>query len=97
MIAEDNLTDINSLMEQYNFEVQSNDNKKEVGLSLIMENSETTQIPAITVKNEIKIEVMDHNTFEDSYDEIEEKLKQICDGGITEDDYKNENEKKIKN
>ena len=39
---------------------------------------------------------MDHNTFEDSYDEIEEKLKQICDGGITEDDYKNENEKKLK-
>lgn len=96
MIAEDNLTDINSLMEQYNFEVQSSDNKKEVGLSLIMENSETTQIPTITVKNEIKIEVMDHNTFEDSYDEIEEKLKQICDGGITEDDYKNENEKKLK-
>lgn len=96
MIAEDNLVDINSLVKQYNLEVCSDDNKKEVELPLMINNSETAQPPSTTVKKEIKLEIMDHNTFEDSYDEIEEKLKQICDGGSTEDEnYKNANEKKL--
>ncbi|OAD60205.1 THAP domain-containing protein 2 [Eufriesea mexicana] len=96
MIAEDNLVDINSLVKQYNLEVCSDDNKKEVGLPLMINNSETAQLPSTTVKKEIKLEIMDHNTFEDSYDEIEEKLKQICDGGSTEDEnYKNGIEKKL--
>ncbi|KAK1130332.1 hypothetical protein K0M31_018468 [Melipona bicolor] len=91
MIAEDNLTDINNLVEQYNLEIQPNDNKKKVE---VMDKSETTQVPNIAIKKEIKLEVMDHNAFEDSYDEIEEKLKQICDGGSIEDDnYKNEIQK----
>ncbi|KAK9296263.1 hypothetical protein QLX08_009685 [Tetragonisca angustula] len=90
MIAEDNLTDIN-LVEQYNLEIQPNDSKKKVE---VMDKSGTTQVPNIAIKNEIKLEIMDHNAFEDSYDEIEEKLKQICDGGSTEDDnYKNEIQK----
>lgn len=96
MIADDNLTDINNLVEQYSLEVQPNNNRKEIKLSLFMNNSETTQLPNTTIKEEIKLEVMDHNTLEDSYDEIEEKLKQICDGGSTEDEnYKNEIEKKL--
>ncbi|KOC70362.1 THAP domain-containing protein 2 [Habropoda laboriosa] len=96
MMAEDNLADISSLVKQCNFEVESNDNKNEVSLSLMINNSEVTQVPSTIVKEEIKLEVMDHNTFEDSYDEIEEKLKQICDGGSTEDEnYKKEGKEKL--
>ncbi|XP_043523862.1 putative leucine-rich repeat-containing protein DDB_G0290503 isoform X1 [Frieseomelitta varia] len=90
MIAEDNLTDINNLVEQYNIEIQPNDNKKKIE---VMDKLKT-QVSNITMKKEIKLEIMERNAFEDSYDEIEEKLKQICDGGSTEDDnYKNEIQK----
>ena len=96
MIGEDNLADISGLVKQDNLEVQVNDNKQEIGVSLMINKSESVQTPAATVKEEIKVEVMDHNTFEDSYDEIEEKLKQICDGGSTEDENcKNEGGKKL--
>ncbi|XP_043263882.1 uncharacterized protein LOC122404064 isoform X2 [Colletes gigas] len=95
MIAEDNIVDISGPVEDDNLDAQMNDNKKEIGLSLMIENSENLLSSAI-VKKEIKLEVMDQNTFEDSYDEIEEKLKQICDGGSTEDDnYKNNGKKKF--
>ncbi|CAK9812058.1 THAP domain-containing protein 2 [Anthophora plagiata] len=96
VMAEDNIADISSLVKQCDFEVGSNDNKNKGGLSLRINNSEGTQVPNVIVKEEIKLEVMDHNTFEDSYDEIEEKLKQICDGGSTEDEnYKKEEKEKV--
>ncbi|XP_076626176.1 uncharacterized protein LOC143344215 [Colletes latitarsis] len=95
MIAEDNIIDVSGPVEHDNLEARMNDNKKEIGLSLMIDNSENLLSSAI-VKKEIKLEVMDQNTFEDSYDEIEEKLKQICDGGSTEDDnYKNDGKKKF--
>ncbi|KZC08026.1 PREDICTED: putative leucine-rich repeat-containing protein DDB_G0290503 [Dufourea novaeangliae] len=95
MIAEDNVTDGSSIVKQDNHKIKLNDRKKEAGLSLTINNSENT-LPSTVVKKEVKLEVMDHHTFEDSYDEIEEKLKQICDGGLTEDDnYKNNEKNKL--
>ncbi|XP_034181209.1 uncharacterized protein LOC117604822 [Osmia lignaria lignaria] len=94
MISEDNLADASDLAKQDNPEVRLNDDKKEVELSLMVNKAETFQIPTVIVKEEIKLEVVDHVEFEDSYDEIEEKLKQICDGGSTEDEnYKNKGKK----
>ncbi|XP_076644520.1 uncharacterized protein LOC143354372 [Halictus rubicundus] len=79
MITEDNLTDIMDAVKENNIKTEGNDND-------LLSTS-----PSTIVKKEVKLEVMDHNTFGDSYDEIEEKLKQICDGGgSTEDEnYKN--------
>ncbi|XP_078039100.1 uncharacterized protein LOC144471165 [Augochlora pura] len=84
MIAEDNLTDIIDAVKEDAVKVKINDNNSECIL------------PSTAVKKEIKLEVIDPNTFGDSYDEIEEKLKQICDGGSTEDEnYKNKQKTKI--
>ncbi|XP_076294143.1 uncharacterized protein LOC143215689 [Lasioglossum baleicum] len=79
MITEDNYTDIINAVKEDNIKMKVND-KQLLSIS-----------PSTIVKKEVKLEVMDHNTFGDSYDEIEEKLKQICDGGgSTEDEnYKN--------
>ncbi|XP_076761462.1 uncharacterized protein LOC143429664 isoform X2 [Xylocopa sonorina] len=95
MIAEDNLTDITSnFATLYNLHVQSMDERKDVGLSRLINDPETLQTSGIIEKGEIA-RVMDRNTYEDSYDEIEEKLKQICDGGSTEDEnLKNSNKRK---
>nr|XP_031845696.1 uncharacterized protein LOC116432662 [Nomia melanderi]XP_031845697.1 uncharacterized protein LOC116432662 [Nomia melanderi] len=83
MIAEDNLTDISDAVKQNSPKAKVNDDNLE------------SPLPSTIVKKEVKLEVMDHNTFEDSYDEIEEKLKQICDGGSTEDEnYKNKQKNK---
>ncbi|CAL7939247.1 unnamed protein product [Xylocopa violacea] len=94
-IAEDNLTDITSnFATPYSFQVQSMDEKKHAELSRMIDDSETLQTSGVITKGEIA-RVMDRNTFEDSYDEIEEKLKQICDGGSTEDEnLKNSNKRK---
>ncbi|XP_053985955.1 putative leucine-rich repeat-containing protein DDB_G0290503 [Hylaeus volcanicus] len=95
MIAEDNVIDISGSAKYDNLEARLNNSKKETGLSLMIDNPEAILSSAI-VKEEIKLEVMDHNAFEDSYDEIEEKLKQICDGGSTEDEsYNNEGRRKL--
>lgn len=98
MITEDNLVNTSNQEGQDNLEIQLNKDKREVELSLMSNNSKTIHIPN-TEKEETKPEVMSHTMFEDSYDEIEEKLKQICDGGSTEDEnYKNKEKiKMIKN
>nr|XP_033329493.1 uncharacterized protein LOC117222098 [Megalopta genalis]XP_033329494.1 uncharacterized protein LOC117222098 [Megalopta genalis] len=84
MIAEDNLTDIIDAVKEDTIEAKINDNNSECTLS------------STAVKKEIKLEVIDPNTFGDSYDEIEEKLKQICDGGGSTEDENYKNKQKTK-
>ncbi|XP_017892284.1 uncharacterized protein LOC108632307 isoform X2 [Ceratina calcarata] len=87
---------ISNLVKECNLEVPPMDDKKEVDLTQEVKDTEAPKAAGSVVKDEIKLEVMDHNAFEDSYDEIEQKLKQICDGGSTEDEtYKNKVKMKV--
>lgn len=87
---------ISNLVKEYNVEVLPVDNKKEDDPIRVVKDMEDSKVPGSVVKEEIKSEVVDNNAFEDSYDEIEQKLKQICDGGSTEDEtYKDKDKIKL--
>ncbi|XP_076231542.1 uncharacterized protein LOC143177498 [Calliopsis andreniformis] len=95
MISDEHLTDINGRVKEDTLEPKMNDSKEKTEPSLTINNSESTEVSSAIVKKEIKLENMDYNTLEDSYDEIEEKLKQICDGGSTEDERCKKEKRKL--
>ncbi|XP_039314904.1 uncharacterized protein LOC105202530 [Solenopsis invicta] len=85
IISDDNSMKIESNTKENDvFEKQaSTDNKKSISNFVTKRNSPSNQNENIAVKTEIKLDV--DQIFNDSYDEIEEKLKQIC------DDHREEN------
>lgn len=62
-------------------------NKKFISNFIVKRNSIGNRNEDVAVKTEIKRDI--HQVFDDSYDEIEEKLKQICDGHREENSISN--------
>lgn len=78
IISDDNNMEIENNIKGDDTEKQASaGNKKSVSF-IAKRNSTGNQNEDVAVKTEIKQDV--NQIFEDSYDEIEEKLKQICDG-----------------
>ncbi|XP_012522720.1 uncharacterized protein LOC105828774 [Monomorium pharaonis] len=80
IISDDNSMKIeNNIKENDILEKQVSANSKKLVSNFIAKrNSPGNQNENVTVKTEIKLDV--DQIFDNSYDEIEEKLKQICDG-----------------
>lgn len=79
IISDDNNMEVENNIKGDDTEKQaSSGNKKFVSNFIPKRNSASNQNEDDAVKTEIKQDV--NQIFEDSYDEIEEKLKQICDG-----------------
>ncbi|KAL6446034.1 hypothetical protein ACFW04_001002 [Cataglyphis niger] len=81
LISDDNI-EIEDNIKESNNEKQTNTENKRSSNNCIMNENLTNNQNDIVIKTEIKQE---HDQISlDSYDEIEEKLKQICDGGREE-------------
>lgn len=95
MISDDDLDAIGTIIKEdnsINSKNSKNYNRSKVNSPLTIGNTINSRDLNMTLK-ETKMEAMDHNIPDDSYDEIEEKLKQICDGGSTEDEHLNSKSK----
>ncbi|XP_024892266.1 uncharacterized protein LOC112467737 isoform X1 [Temnothorax curvispinosus] len=87
IISDDNNMEMESNAKENDAGKASAENKKTVGDFIANINSTGNQNETVAVKTEIKRDI--DQVFDDTYDEIEEKLKQICDGHREENNISN--------
>ncbi|XP_077266420.1 uncharacterized protein LOC143899756 [Temnothorax americanus] len=87
IISDDNNMEMESNAEENDAGKASVENKKTISDFTANINSTGNQNESVAVKTEIKRDI--DQVFDDTYDEIEEKLKQICDGHREENDISN--------
>ncbi|XP_015597182.1 uncharacterized protein LOC107268676 [Cephus cinctus] len=88
IVSEKNTREIRKLIHDNSFIIVADENDKEIG-QLIMNDNTFAEKNSGTAKVEvIGDSEEDQSTFDHNYDEIEEKLKQICDGDGSPNDIK---------
>ncbi|KAG7190382.1 hypothetical protein KM043_006490 [Ampulex compressa] len=89
MISDDNILESDKPIKQDTLNRKENENNMTTSHCGSDEISEDKQIIATIIKQEVKPENISDKMYDDSYDEIEKKLKQICDGACTGDENYN--------
>lgn len=87
VVSDECNTETDNFMKQNNTTLHANENSKMTGNTNGDQDFAQNNSANVCVKVEIKSETT-NNQFEDNYDEIEEKLKEICDGRtMNDEDY----------